>query len=261
MVGEPSEWLVNSKIDPFIIKTKLGIEQVNIPWGSVNIKEHKSIAPDFISFFKGGENSEVVQSGRVYEALSKQIRDYNLQAITVECFSLIGHCNSTACLALSKLSMDGIPAGCEGDICSILGMLLVKELVGVVPWMVNVAHASRNQLLLAHCTVPANLLRSFTLDTHFETNKGLAIDGDFKADEVTVFRLDNTLTKAYIGNGRIINSSKHKNACRTQIVLEIDPKDGDYFLNYPLGNHHLVIPGNHSTELELAMRILRMELV
>ncbi len=261
MIGEPSEWLVNSKIDPFIIKTKLGIEQVNIPWSNVDIAGHKSIAPDFISFFKDAENSEVILSGKVYEALSKQIRNYNLQAVTVECFSLISQCNTTACLALSKLSMDGIPAGCEGDICSMVGMLLVKELVGIVPWMVNIAHASQQKIRIAHCTAPANLLKGFTLDTHFETGKGLAIDGKLKADTVTLFRVNNTLTKAFISSARVVDAPKQKSACRTQVVLDIDPKDGDYFLNHPLGNHHLVIPGNHSTELELAMRILRMELV
>jgi L-fucose isomerase-like protein len=261
IIGEPSEWLVNSKIDPFIIKTKLGIEQVDIPWSKIDIMAQKDVAADFISFFGGKESFDLLQSGRVYEALAKQIRENNIQAITVECFSLIGACNTTACLALSKLAMDGIPAGCEGDTCSLLGMMLAKEIIGTIPWMANIAHVAEKELLLAHCTVPANLLKGFTLETHFESNKGLAIKGELKGDIVTLFRLDSTLTKAFIGTGKVINQPQSKTACRTQVELEISPTISHYFTNNPLGNHHLVIPGDHCERLKLAAKLLKLELV
>ena len=140
LIGDTSDWLVNSSIDPFVIKTKLGVDQVHIPWSKVDVEGQQSVGADFMSFFKTADAKELKQSGKVFEALSSTIRTFDLQAITVECFPLIGACNSTACLGLSKLSMDGIPAGCEGDITSILGMMLSKEVFGIIPWIVNVAH-------------------------------------------------------------------------------------------------------------------------
>ncbi len=261
LIGEPSEWLVNSRIDPFIVNSKLGVEIIHIPWANVDVNGQQGTTPDFISFFKHGGKQEIVQSAKVYEALVHIVRQHDLQAVTVECFSLIEVCNATACLALSKLSMDGIPAGCEGDMCSMVGMLFAKELLGIIPWMANTISLTNKELTVAHCTIPANLLKSFSLDTHFETNRGLAIRGELKAEEVTILRLDNTLSKAFVAKGIVKGIPQLKNACRTQLKLEVSEKTSKYFFSNPLGNHHIIIPGNHVNRLELALRMLKFELV
>lgn len=261
LIGETSEWLVNSSVDPFLIKTKLGVDQIDIPWSQIDLQSKSPIANDFISFFKGDNKHGLVDSGRIFEAISKEIRDNKLQAVTVECFSLVGKCNATACLALSKLSMDGLPAGCEGDTCSLLGMMLTKELFGIVPWIANTAHVAGNRLTFAHCTIPANLLKEFELDTHFETGKGLAIKGKLKADEVTILRLDHTLTKMFVGKGKVINTPNKKGLCRTQVVVDVEPIVSNYFMNNPLGNHHIIVPGDFVLGFELAARLLKMNLV
>jgi L-fucose isomerase-like protein len=157
--------------------------------------------------------------------------------------------------------MDGIPAGCEGDTCSLLGMMLTKELFGIVPWIANVTHVNSNRILFSHCTIPANLLVDFELDTHFESGKGLAIKGKLKADEVTILRLDHTLSKLFVGTGKIIEEPYQKMGCRTQLAVSVSPDVVDYFVNAPLGNHHLIIPGNLTLGFDIASRILRMERV
>ena len=261
LVGEPSDWLVNSFIDPFIIKTKLGIDQVDIPWSRVALESSDSIASDFLAFFKGSNANALADSGNIYEVLSKIVNDYSLNALTVECFSVINSCNATACLALSKLCMDGVAAGCEGDTCSLLGMMITKELFGVVPWMANINYVGTDELLFTHCTIPANLLQDFTLDTHFETGKGLAINGKIKAAEVTIVRFDHTLSKVFIGYGRVIDSPYQKMGCRTQLALKVTPEVSSYFTHRPLGNHHLIIPGNYVVGFDMVARMLRMERV
>jgi L-fucose isomerase-like protein len=261
LVGEPSEWLVNSNIDPFLVKARLGIEQINIPWKSISVKGINNIAPEFISFFKGFDQSELTSTGKVYEALTKVIIHNDLSAVTVECFSLVANENTTACLALSKLSMDGIPAGCEGDICSILGMMLTKELFGIIPWIANTNHVDANKVMFSHCTVPANLLKDFKLETHFETGKGVAISGTFDTPEFTILRLDHTLTKVFIAKGKVIQTPHRKDFCRTQVLLEVSSDTSYYFTNNPLGNHHILIPGNYVLGLELAAKLLGMEVI
>ena len=79
------------------------------------------------------------------------IGSHKLDAITVECFSLVQENEVTACLGLSWLNDKTIPAGCEGDLCSILGMMLMKEMNGNMPWMANVASIKGNEVLFAHC--------------------------------------------------------------------------------------------------------------
>jgi L-fucose isomerase-like protein len=261
LIGEVSDWLVNSNIDPFIIKTKLGVEQVDIPWSMVDIDAVTAVAPEFMAFFKSDDSKALYETGRVYEAISKLVHDFTLNAVTVECFSLVTSRKTTACLGLSKLSMDGIPAGCEGDTCSLLGMMLVKEMFGIVPWIANVTHVNSNRVLFSHCTIPANLLADFELDTHFESGKGLAIKGKLKANEVTILRLDHTLTKLFIATGKIVEEPYEKMGCRTQLAVSVSPDVVDYFTDAPLGNHHLIIPGNLSLGLDIAARILKMKRV
>lgn len=261
LIGKPSEWLVASVIDPFIIQSKLGVEQIDLPWEMAKPSNEKEVASDFMNFFKTQSNLEVHLAGRVYESLVSVIRCNDLSALTIECFPLAQKCNTTACLALSKLSMDGIPAGCEGDTCSMIGMMISKEIFGIVPWMANVANVNNSGLLLAHCTVPANMLTAFSLETHFETDMGVAIKGEFRYNEVTLFRVDNNLSRLFAATARVIPSKYVKDACRTQVTFEIDEKTKKYFLESPLGNHHLVVPSNRLKEFWFVAKILGMEII
>lgn len=263
LVGDVSDWLVNSNIDAFTIKSKLGIERVDIPWERISFDRVKKVSSDFLSFFPSNSTEELTQSGVIYEGLSEAIRRYDLTALTVQCFSLIQKRETTACLALSKLSMDGITAACEGDMCSLLGMMITKELFGVVPWMANTNYVDEktNSITFSHCTVPANLLKKFKVTTHFESGKGMAVEGEFKAEEVTIVRIDHTLTKMFVGKGIIIPSEHNEHMCRTQIVVRVEEKVVRYFLDNPLGNHHIIVPDDYALGFELAARLLRMELV
>ncbi len=263
LVGDVSDWLVNSNIDAFTIKSKLGIERVDIPWERVSFDRVKKVSSDFLSFFPSDSTEELTQSGVIYEGLSEVIRRYDLTALTVQCFSLIQKRETTACLPLSKLSMDGITAACEGDMCSLLGMMITKELFGVVPWMANTNYVDEkaNSITFSHCTVPANLLKKFKVTTHFESGKGMAVQGELKAEEVTIVRIDHTLTKMFVGKGVIIPSEHNEYMCRTQIVVRVEEEVVRYFLDNPLGNHHIIVPDDYALGFELAARLLRMELV
>jgi len=262
VVGSPSDWLVSSVINPFILQTRLGIEQVDISWDDIVLDEVKEVAPDFTTLFQSeNNNSEVFESGRIYEGLASLIPFYKLNALTVECFPLVNSTGHTACLALSKLNIDGIPAGCEGDTCSAVGLMIANEVCGIIPWMANTVHLKDNKVLFAHCTAPTNLLSKFKLDTHYESDKGLSISGDIAGDEVTIFRVDNSLNQIFIAKGNISNRTKVKTACRTQLEVQISESASNYFLNYPFGNHHLIIPGNWIKRLKLTALLLRMEIV
>lgn len=262
MVGTPSDWLVASVINPFILQSRLGIEQVDIPWSDILLEEVNQVAPDFTSLFQSETSgNELFESGKIYEGLASLIPFYRLNALSVECFSLVNSSGHTACLALSKLNLDGIPSGCEGDTCSAVGLMIVSEVCGVIPWMANTVHVKENSAFFAHCTAPTNLLSKFKLDTHYETEKGLAINGDIAGDEVTIFRIDNTLNRIFVSKGNITNRTKVKTACRTQVEVRITESASCYFLEKPFGNHHLIIPGDWLERLRWAALLLRMEII
>ncbi len=47
-----------------------------------------------------------------------------------------------------------------------------------------------------------------------------------------------------------------ENACRTQLRVEIAEKDSLELKNYPLGNHHLVLPGDRLKQFKILSRFL-----
>ena len=48
-------------------------------------------------------------------------------------------CFLAGCYSLARLLDEGVVAGCEGDVCSALGMLWGKLMTAQVPWMANIA--------------------------------------------------------------------------------------------------------------------------
>lgn len=264
-IGNVSDWLVASNISPFVLSTRLGIELVKLDWTELTPREGLSSPAYFAETYspacKRIDGAKVAEAGKVYEQLARTITKHNLQAITVECFPLVTEHKVSACLALSKFNSDLLAAGCEGDLCSAAGMMLAREVCDVVPWMANTVGITNSIGLFAHCAVPLNLLKEFTLDTHFETNEGIAVQGHLNAREVTIFRIDNSINRIFITKATVKRIPRLKNACRTQVEVSLCQSATNYFRNNPFGNHHLLIPGNHLQRLKLAAKALNMVVV
>ncbi len=259
LIGEVSEWLAASTIAPERLQEKLGIELQRFPWNSLeNFQEQDADTALFENFHSSHFNLQ--DTAKVYRVLRNCIRTQRLDAITVECFSLVVEHAVTACLPLAQLNTDGLPAGCEGDICSATGMMLVRALTGLVPWIANTVHVGDSHAIFAHCTAPLNLLRDFSIVTHFETGQGTAIRGQWEADDVLLFRLDATLTKAFLTRAEVLERPQLTQACRTQIEVALRPDAATALRERPLGNHHLILPADYADVLNLACRVLGLEL-
>jgi len=255
-IGNVSEWLVASTIEHNLLYSKLGIEIIKIPWSSVPDYMDSSCEKDFEDKYASISGFDIVSASKVHTVLQSVIDQHALDAITVECFSLVKDNGVTACLSLSHLNDLGVPAGCEGDITSIIGIMLVQALTGRIPWMANTIKVNTNKIKFTHCTAPTNLLEGFEIDTHYETGLGTAVSGKIAKGPVTVFRLNNTLDQAFLAEGNVIQTSKVKHACRTQVEVEISETMAKQLKTHPLGNHHLVLPGKHKESLEAVCKVL-----
>lgn len=261
LIGEVSHWLVASAVHKDHAREKLGIELVHIPWKE--LPDYATFPPDpeLLEAFRDHGPQRLEKEAGILNFLQYVIRDQRLDALTLECFNMVIEQDVTACLSLGLLNSQGFPAGCEGDLVSLAGMMLVKELTGMVPWMANVAAISKGSILFAHCTIPLNLVGHFAIDSHFETGKSAAIRGETNMNQVTVFRMNEKLDKAFVAEGKIISRPNHGFACRTQSEVALSPSDHDQFKHHPLGNHHLLLPGNHKDLLELACRYKGIQVV
>ncbi len=261
LIGEVSEWLVSSSIDAPIILEKLGIELTKLSWAEVGDFRQQEQSAVFLDDFSKSAHPKLTETAQVYSLLKKTIEQQNLSAITVECFPMVKRDEVTACLPLAVLNKQNTVAACEGDITSLIGMMIINALTNSIPWQANVAHITEKTILFAHCTAPLHLLESFEVTTHFETGLGTAIKGRFKPRNVGVFRLNNKLDRYMLFEGEIVDTPSHAFACRTQVELQVSPKTISLLKNKSLGNHHLIFPVEYVPLVQKMMDILPIERV
>ncbi|MDL2213402.1 fucose isomerase [Bacteroides sp. OttesenSCG-928-E20] len=257
VMGTPASWLIASNVDYLLAKRRWGVEFIDIPleriydiFDKITDDEVGEACADFAAGatnIKEGSPEEILKAMRLYRAIKQICKEENLQAITLSCFRLIERTGSTGCLALSLLNNDGILAGCEGDLQSIFTMLVIKALTGQAGFMANpsLVNIHNNEIILAHCTIGTKQTNQYIIRNHFETNMGIAIQGLLPISEVTVVKCGGeSLDEYYLTSGFLNENTNYVDMCRTQVRIRLD-SPADYFLKSPLGNHHIMIQGNH----------------
>ncbi len=196
----------------------------------------------------------VIGAVRIYHGLRDVVRRYRLDGVTVKCFDLLPIFDNTGCYALARLNEEGIPAGCESDVQSVLGMLFLKELTGHPAFMANPVSIDTNTglVLLAHCTIARNMVDSFVLRSHLESGLGVGIQGRLGEGTATLFRLGgHSLKRALVTNCSIVATTPQEDMCRTQVKVRVShPRYAESMIADPLGNHHLLIKGHWAQRIE-----------
>ncbi len=261
LIGGVSHWLVASAFPFILAKERFGIDIQEYPWSG--LPEWLSFDPhsSFLATFGENDRGIFEKEARIYAFLKHVLTEKQLDALTLECFTMVKQKDVTACLALAMLNKEGVVAACEGDLVSLTGMMMVQALTGNVPWMANVARLSVGSVLFAHCTAPLDFVSEYNTDTHFETGKSAAIQGVVPYEQLTVFRMNRDLDRAFISKGTVKERPQHGFACRTQLELNLPADAIKKLKEDPLGNHHLLIPGDCTQLLRMACRYKGIQLV
>lgn len=241
IIGEPSDWLISSHANREEVRRRLGIELIDIPMDEV-----LRALPDKVEAGLPGAE-------KIYDALEHVVAANRLQGFTIRCFDLLSAVHNTGCLALARLNAEGFVAGCEGDVPAMLSMMIVRSLIGVSGFQANPARIDpeMGEIMLAHCTIPLDMVERYELDTHFESGIGLGIRGYMKTGDVTLFKVSGDLSRHFIAEGSLLRNEARPNLCRTQQVIRLDDTSQmQYFLTTPIGNHHIVVPGHVKALLE-----------
>ncbi|MCL6581798.1 MAG: hypothetical protein K6U08_09345 [Firmicutes bacterium] len=170
--------------------------------------------------------------------------------MTVRCFDLLGPTGNTGCVAMARLNDEGVTAACEGDLPAALTMMVLQRLTGRPAFMANPSDVdlAAGTVTFAHCTVPTTIVSSFRLRSHFETGLGAGLEGRFAPGPVTVARIggrDLDAVRVFRGTIRPGTHEPRGDLCRTQVTLEVDRWNLETLLERPLGNHHIIVPGDH----------------
>ena len=256
IIGQPSDWLISSQVAPQAVASRLGVELVNIEMQrlldtmstlpSTQPADMMELAPTPVI------KASLAGAQRIYEALRRIVADENLSGLTLRCFDLLTAVRNTGCLALARLNGEGIVAGCEGDVPAMLSMAISQALTGFTGFQSNPAtiDPETGTILMAHCTIPLNMVNRIELDTHYESGIGVGIRGYMTEGPVTLFKVSGDLSRHYVAQGTLVRNQAKADLCRTQQVIRLDePAKVNYFLTCPIGNHHIVVPGHHEQAL------------
>lgn len=196
------------------------------------------------------DEASILGAARLYSALKAIVARHKLSALTVRCFELLTPLANTACYGMARLNDEGVPTACEADIGSAITMMLSYYLTGSPGFMTNPAEIDpvTGRVFLAHCTIPTSMCQCFTLRSHYESGLGVGIEGTVGGGRATLVRVGGPeLRDVYAASGAFLDFQPRTELCRTQVMIELDsPAEAGRILSRPLGNHHIVLKGDHA---------------
>ena len=248
VIGKPSDWLISSTPNRNKLLDLFDINLIDISLDEVIDGFHN--INNYDSNLKGYDVDELNKANNFYLAVSKIIDKYKLSGLTIRCFDLLDKIHTTGCLCLANLNANGSIGTCEGDIMALVCMYLIRKWFNQSCFQANPSKIDVDGRIIevAHCTCPFDMLDEYQYDSHFESGIGVAIKGEFRCSDVTVFRISSDLKHYYIGEGKIISNLNDRSQCRSQIRIKMDD-DISVLLKEPCGNHHIIFYGHHKDEI------------
>ncbi len=254
VIGKPSDWLISSAVDYEKAK-RLGIELIDIDIQElIDLSRKESNVHPKSNLKTAFPKAEEDKALSIHSALKEIVSKYALAGFTVRCFDLLSALKTSSCLAFSRINDEGVIATCEGDIPTMISMLMVKKILKQKSFQANPSRIDldNEKIVMAHCTIPLSMCESFDFDTHYESKIGIGVKGNLFLNDVTIFKIDGKLERFVLLEGKIISNLNEPDLCRTQIEIAI-PNGIEYFLLNPLSNHHLIIYGHKANELRKAL--------
>ncbi len=172
---------------------------------------------------------DISKAARVSIALQRLMDKEQAQGLAVG--TCMGWLNKGfPCLGFTRLRDAGIPAACEGDMDSLLTMMLFQYMIDKPGFQGNATFdTSRNVLWTAHCTAPLKMDGPDGEDAPYLLRGHSEVAGSGCVPEIQ-YRLGETITRTKMINldtilastGEIIEvPEKAVHGCRTQIVTKV----------------------------------------
>jgi len=173
---------------------------------------------------------DIRKAARVSIALQNLMAEQRAQGLAIgTCMGWLP--KGFPCLGFTRLRDNGIPAACEGDMDSLLTMMLFQYMIDKPGFQGNATFdTSRNALWTAHCTAPLKMDGPNGKESPYLLRGHSEVQGSGCVPEVQ-YRLGETITRTKMINLDTILASKGKiievperavHGCRTQIVTEVD---------------------------------------
>jgi hypothetical protein len=172
---------------------------------------------------------DIEKAARVSVALDRLVEREQADGLAVgTCMGWLSR--GFPCLGFARLRDRGVPAACEGDMDSLLTMILFQYAVDRAGFQGNATFdTSRNALWTAHCTAPLKMEGPDSAEAPYLLRGHSEVGGSGCVPEVQ-YRIGQVITRTKLVNldtilastGEIIDvPEKAVHGCRTQIVTEV----------------------------------------
>jgi hypothetical protein len=223
------------------------------------------------------DKEDIAKAARISVALQRMMARERAQGLAVgTCMGWLA--KGFPCLGFARLRDAGMPAACEGDMDSLLTMILFQYAIDRPGFQGNATFdTARNALWTAHCTAPLKMDGADGEDAPFLLRGHSEVRGSGCVPEVQ-YRVGETITRAKLVNLDTILASKGKiievpekavHGCRTQIVTEVhdaaqmaanwssvlETEDAMTLL------HRVVVYGDHMQNVHHLARLMGMKVV
>ena len=220
---------------------------------------------------------DIRKAARISLALQRLMEQEKAQGLAVgTCMGWLS--KGFPCLGFARLRDSGIPAACEGDMDSLLTMLMFQYAIDRPGFQGNATFdTARNALWTAHCTAPLKMDGPNGVEAPYLLRGHSEVGGSGCVPEVQ-YRINETITRSklinldtiLISTGKIIEvPEKSIHGCRTQIVTEVhdsakmvanwssilETEDAMTLL------HRVVFYGDHMDSLYHLARLMDMKVV
>ncbi len=266
LIGGSAPWLVASKASSERLESRFGMSIVHVPWDEEGVRACVASAVEDVESTLAELEEGVLADAPMEVApesvaacigikrwLDSMRAEYGFDAMAVNCFQLVKLLGHTPCLALSMLNEAGFVAACEGDVTSLVAMMIGRELAADTAWMANAVLVRDKNVSLAHCVAAPGIGDSVAITTHFETGApcSLAVELPLGA-AVTLFRFDAELSRMCVREGTTVPCSVSEGArCRTAVDVQLERR-----MVPLLGNHHVMVFGRFARSLECVAGLL-----
>lgn len=222
-------------------------------------------------------SEDIAKAARISVALQRLLEQEQAQGLAIgTCMSWLP--KGFPCLGFARLRDAGIPASCEGDMDSLLTMLLYQYAFDQAGFQGNATFdTSRNALWTAHCTAPLKMEGTNGPEAPYLLRGHSEVGGSGCVPEV-LYRLGQVITRTkfvnldtlLVSTGKIIEVPNQSiRACRTQIITEvkdaarmaanwssaIDSEDAMTLL------HRVVFYGDHLDSTHHLARLMGMRVI
>ena len=225
---------------PEEVKKRLGAEVVAVEEKTFNEKidtaEDAAVRAEIDRWTKEAKEiiepnaEDIRKAARVSIALQNLMAEQRAQGLAVgTCMGWLP--KGFPCLGFARLRDNGIPAACEGDMDSLLTMMLFQYMIDRPGFQGNATFdTARNALWTAHCTAPLKMDGPDGKEAPYLLRGHSEVQGSGCVPEVQ-YRLGETVTRTKMINLDTILVSKGKiievperavHGCRTQIVTEVN---------------------------------------